>query len=259
MRSFFVIPLLLSACLVRQSTYDKKVAENKQLQAELDEAHKKQSETEKTLGDKVKDLEGQLGQLDEATRAKESELGKVKGEKAATETELAELRRQKEAAEKRIAAYKALQDKFRALVDTGKLQVVFRNGQMTLKLPSGILFPSGSAKLSKDGEKALADVVNVLMQFKDRRFVVAGHTDNQPIKTGEFPNNWYLSTARANSVVQFMIKQTFPAKSLAAAGYGEFDPVADNANEQGREQNRRIEIILVPNLEELPSLTGNQP
>ena len=173
--------------------------------------------------------------------------------------ELAELRRQKEAAEKRIAAYKALQDKFRALVDTGKLQVVFRNGQMTLKLPSGILFPSGSAELSKGGETALADVVKVLMTFKDRRFVVAGHTDNQPIKTAKFPNNWYLSTARANSVVQFMIKQGFPAKSLAAPGYGEFDPVAANDNDKNREQNRRIEIILVPNLEELPSLTGDQP
>ena len=255
MRALFLISLFLGACLVRQSTYDKKVAENKQLQADLDAAHG----NEKTLGDKIKDLQGQLGQLDEATKAKESELGKVKGEKASTEQELAELRRQKEAAEKRIAAYKALQDKFRALVDTGKLQVVFRNGQMTLKLPSGILFPSGSAKLSKDGEKALGDVVTILLQFKDRRFVVAGHTDNQPIKTAEFPNNWYLSTARANSVVQFMIKDQFPAKSLAAAGYGEFDPVADNATEPGREQNRRIEIILVPNLEELPSLTGNQP
>jgi chemotaxis protein MotB len=255
MRSLVFITLLLGACLVRQSTYDKKVDENKQLQSELSAAN----EHGKTLDDKIKELQGQLGQLDEASKAKESELGKVKGDMAATESELAELRRQKEAAEKRIAAYKALQDKFRALVDTGKLQVVFRNGQMTLKLPSGILFPSGSAKLSKDGEKALADVTSVLMQFKDRRFVVAGHTDNQPIKTSEFPNNWYLSTARANSVVQFMIKQQFPAKSLGAAGYGEFDPVADNSTDAGREQNRRIEIILVPNLEELPSLTGDQP
>ncbi len=130
---------------------------------------------------------------------------------------------------------------------------------MTLKLPSGILFPSGSDALSKEGKGALADVVKVLLQFKDRRFLVAGHTDNQPIKTAQFPNNWYLSTARANSVVQFMISQGFPAAGLAAAGYGEFDPVAKNNVEKNREQNRRIEIILVPNLEELPSLTGATP
>ncbi len=255
----FALACLSTSGCVKRSTYDAALAKNKELTTELDTANKKQADTEKTLGDKIKDLQGQLGQLDETTKSKEAELGKVQGEKAASEKELAELRRQKELAEKRIAAYKALQDKFRALVDTGKLQVVFRNGQMTLKLPSGILFPSGSASLSKGGETALADVVKILLDFKDRRFMVAGHTDNEPIKTAEFKNNWYLSTARANSVVQFMIKQSFPAKNLAAAGYGEFDPVADNKTEPGKEQNRRIEIILVPDLAELPSLTGNTP
>ncbi len=255
----FAVAAAVTGGCVKQSTYDAALDENKRLQGELADAQKKQAETEKTLGDKIKELDSQLGNLDETTKNKEAELGKVQGEKAETEKELAELRRQKEAAEKRIAAYKALQDKFRALVDTGKLQVVFRNGQMTIKLPSGILFPSGSADLSKGGQGALADVVKILLEFKDRRFMVAGHTDDQPIKTREFPNNWYLSTARANSVVQFMIKQGFPSKALGAAGYGEFDPVADNKTEAGREQNRRIEIILVPNLEELPSLTGNTP
>jgi len=287
MRNRWLFVLWLSAACVKQSTYDAALAENHRLQVELDASQKKQVETEKTLGDKIKELQGQLGTLDETTRtkeaelgkikgekeareaelgkvkgekeAREAELGKVKGEKEAREAELGELRRQKEAAEKRIAAYKSLQDKFRALVDTGKLQVVFRNGQMTLKLPSGILFPSGSADLSKGGQQALTEVTNVLMQFKDRRFLVAGHTDNQPIKTAAFPNNWYLSTARANSVVQHMIKGGFPARNLAAAGYAEFDPVSPNTTEPGREQNRRIEIILVPNLEELPSLTGKQP
>jgi chemotaxis protein MotB len=267
------LALLLAGCLVKKSTHQKALDENARLAQELATSRQQQADTEKTLGDKIKELESQLGMLDETARSKESELGKIRGEKAATESELgkvrgqkeatekelAELRRQKEAAEKRIAQYKALQEKFRALVDTGKLQVVFRNGQMTLKLPSGILFPSGSDELSKSGQAALGEVVKVLMQFKDRRFVVAGHTDNQPIRTAKFRNNWYLSTARANSVVQYMIKERFPAKNLAAAGYGEFDPVARNDTDASRELNRRIEIILVPNLEELPSLTGNQP
>lgn len=253
---YLLFAAALSTGCVKKSTYKKALDENAKLKAEMADNAKKAADREKTLDQKIKELEGQLGLLDETTKAN---IGKLQGEKAATEAELAELRRQKEAAEKRIAAYKALQDKFRALVDTGKLQVVFRNGQMTLKLPSGILFASGSADLSKDGEKALSEVVTILMQFKDRRFVVAGHTDSQAIKTAQFKNNWYLSTARANSVVQFMIKQQFPAKSLAASGYGEFDPVSPNDTDANRELNRRIEIILVPNLEELPSLTGNQP
>ena len=252
---YVLLAVALTGC-VKKSTYKKSLAENARLKAELADHQTRTAAAEKSLADKIKELQGQLGILDETSKA---EIGKVKGEKATTEAELAELRRQKEAAEKRIAAYKALQDKFRALVDTGKLQVVFRNGQMTLKLPSGILFPSGSADLSKAGETALSEVVAILMQFKDRRFGVAGHTDTQPIKTAQFKNNWYLSTARANSVVQYMIKQQFPAKNLAASGYGEFDPVSPNDTEPNRELNRRIEIILVPNLEELPSLTGNQP
>lgn len=255
MLRIIILALALSGC-VKKSTYQKQLDANAKLKADMADAAKKAADHEKSLGDKIKELQSKLGILDETSK---SEIGKVRTEKEATEKELAELRRQKEAAEKRIAAYKAMQDKFRKLVDTGKLKVVFRNGQMTLKLPSGILFPSASADLSKEGKAALAEVVAILTQFSDRRFVVAGHTDAQRINTPQFKNNWYLSTARANSVVQFMIEQKFPAKNLAASGYGEFDPVAPNTDEAGRELNRRIEIILVPNLEELPSLTGNQP
>ena len=240
--------VVLTGC-VKRSTYDKALAET----ARLKQAH---AVAQKQLVDQIDVLQGKLVGLG---KDKDFELAKLRGEKTATEKELVELRRQKEAAEKRIAAFKAMQEKFRALVDTGKLQVAFRNGQMTLKLPSGILFPSGSAELSKAGQTALGEVVKILLQFNDRRFVVAGHTDNQPIKTVAFKNNWYLSTARANSVVQYMIKEQFPPQHLAAAGYGEFDPVAKNDTDQSRELNRRIEIILVPNLEELPSLTGTQP
>ncbi len=259
LRTALLLAALVTPGCVKNSTHQKALAENKRLSGELADTRQKLAETEQSLSAKIKELQGQLGILDETTKSKEAELGKVRGEKDASMAELAELRRQKEATEKRLAAYKALQDKFRALVDTGKLQIVFRNGQMTLKLPSGILFPSGSDALSKDGQAAIGEVVKILMEFKERRFIVAGHTDNQRIKTKQFPNNWYLSTARANSVVQFMIAQSFPAKSLSAAGYGEFDPVAPNDDDKNREQNRRIEIILVPNLEELPSLTGAQP
>ena len=129
---YVLLALALTGC-VKKSTYKKALDENARLKAEMADQQKAAAAKEQTLDDKIKELQGQLGQLDETTKAN---IGKLQGEKAATEAELAELRRQKEAAEKRIAAYKALQDKFRALVDTGKLQVVFRNGQMTLKLPS---------------------------------------------------------------------------------------------------------------------------
>ena len=215
--------------------------------------------------DRIAQLEGDLektrGELDTARSGKsmtEVELQRVQGEKDASDAELAELREKREADLRRLAAFQDLQDRFKSMVDAGDLEVVFRKGQMTLKLPSGVLFPSGNAELSEKGQKTLARVVKVLLELKDKRFLVAGHTDNVPIKTELFANNWYLSTARAISVVQFMVEQGFPAKQLAAAGYADTDPVAKNKTARGRRKNRRIEIIVVPDLSDLPKL-ARQP
>jgi chemotaxis protein MotB len=189
----------------------------------------------------------------------QSERGELAKGMKATEKELAELRKQREAAEKRLKAFRDLKKRFAKLVDTGKLKVVFRHGQMVLELPSGILFASGQAALSKAGQAALQEVLDILLEFKDRRFVIAGHTDTDRIKSRKFKNNWDLSTARALSVVQFMIQAGFPATNVGAAGYGEFDPVAPNDTPENKQLNRRIEIILVPDLSELPGLTEQDP
>jgi chemotaxis protein MotB len=260
--SALTIALLATGCGVNKGTHQKALDRISTLETEL----KDEKDASKRKDDRILELGGELDTKSaeteterKAREAREAELAKERGEKEATIAELTELRRQRDAAEKRIAAYKALQARFRELVDTGKLEVLFRNGQMVLKLPSGILFPSASAKLSEAGLTALTEVANALSEFKDRRFTIAGHTDNQPIKTKEFKNNWYLSTARAISVLEFLVDFGFPAKNLSAAGYGEQDPIAANDTAPNREQNRRIEIILVPNLEELPSLTGEAP
>jgi chemotaxis protein MotB len=220
-------------------------------QRTLDELTATQGELSKTRGERD-DLKRQLGMT-------EDERGKLAKGMKATEAELAELRKQRAANEKRLAAFRDLKKRFAKLVDTGKLEVGFRNGQMLLKLPSGILFPSGQADLTKPGQAALSEVTTILLEFKDRRFVIAGHTDTDPIKSRKFKNNWDLSTARALSVVQFMVGAGFPPTSLAASGYGEFDPVAPNDKEENKQLNRRIEIILVPDLSELPTLTGAEP
>jgi chemotaxis protein MotB len=257
-----VLVLACAACGVNEKVHKKALARITLLEGELDSERSSSAKKDQKILELGGELDTTKAETDaerKAREAREIELAKERGEKEATLAEVAELRRQREAADKRIAAYKQLQAKFRSLVDTGNVEVLFRNGQMVLKLPSGILFASGQAKLSPEGTTALTEVLAVLEPFKTRRFVVAGHTDTQPIKSKAFPNNWYLSTARAISVLEFMIDAGFPATNLAAAGYGEFDPIAANDTPQNREQNRRIEIILVPNLEELPSLTGEQP
>ena len=251
--------LALTSGCVKRSTHDKALAHVSSLEGQLAEEQKQRMDRDERIKVLETDLARLRGEYDSTSRTKEDELTRIKGEKEATQAELDELRRQRDAQEQRLAAYKQLQQKFRALVDSGRLEIGFRNGQMVVKLPSGILFPSGSDQLSPAGQSALAEVIKVLLEFKDRRFLVAGHTDNVPIKTRAFRNNWVLSTARAVAVVEFMVAQGMPPVNVAAAGYGEQDPVASNDSDPNRELNRRIEIILVPNLSELPQLTVDQP
>lgn len=241
----------LLGCGVKKVTHQRVLDELTATQGELDQTR---SERDKLLTDK----ESLSTDLDDSAKAEaeaSARAAKLAADMQATEAELLELRKQREAAEKRLAAFRDLTAKFQSLVDTGKLKVTFRQGQMVLELPSGVLFSSGQAKLSSGGEAALQEILNVLTEFKDRRFMIAGHTDNIPIKSRKFKSNWLLSTARAVSVVVYMTEKSgFEATKLAATGYGEFAPVADNENDEGRAQNRRIEIILVPDLSELPSL-----
>jgi chemotaxis protein MotB len=173
----------------------------------------------------------------------------------ASRAELDELRKQKEDADKRNAIFKAITEKLHALIGSGKLQVVMRHGRMIVKLPASVLFPSGSAELSKDGLVAVAEVAHILKQFPERQFEVAGHTDNIPVAPNSpFKNNLELSSARAVTVAEALEKGGMNGARLAAAGYSEFQPYASNAKETGRQENRRIEIVLVPNLSELSAL-----
>ena len=116
---------------------------------------------------------------------------------------------------------------------------------------SEVLFPSGSAELQPSGEKQLASVAQRLIEIsakipKEINWVlqVDGHTDTVRIATPQFPSNWELSTARATSVVKFLISQGLPAHRLAAAGYGEFQPLEEGLDEASRRRNRRIELKL---------------
>jgi len=99
-------------------------------------------------------------------------------------------------------------------------------------------------------------VASILTTFPDRIFQVAGHTDNVPIDNARFASNWELSAARAVTIVEFLIDKGMAAENLSAAGYADTQPVAGNLTEEGRAQNRRIEIVLQPNLDELPDLSS---
>jgi chemotaxis protein MotB len=145
--------------------------------------------------------------------------------------------------------YEEVLSRFRSLIDAGRLSVSIARGRMVINLPQDILFASGSADLGADGRRTLAEVAGVLAEFQDRRFQVEGHTDDRPISTAQFPSNWELSAARALSVVKLLVAQGVSPENLSGAGYGEYHPVAVNETVEGRRLNRRIEIVMLPNLD----------
>ena len=216
-------------------------------QAKLAEAGAARDELSKKLDAAMQAHTGERSQLFQQVEAARKELD-------AAGKQLEELKRAKAAAEQRAATYQSLTKKLRAMTDAGQLKVKIREGRMIIALPNDVLFDSGKAQLKKEGKDALAQLAGVLKSFNDRKFQVAGHTDDDPIKTARFPSNWELSTARAVDVTRFLIEQGMDPKQLSAVGYGEFDPVMANDTEEHKAQNRRIEIALQPNISDLPPI-----
>lgn len=118
-------------------------------------------------------------------------------------------------------------------------------------IQSGVLFDSGSADLGVFGATQLKELANLLIEIEteiptELKWVlrIDGHTDNRPINTPEFPSNWELSAARAISVAKYLIEQGVPPRRVAAAGFGEFQPLSDGNDEASYRRNRRIELKL---------------
>jgi chemotaxis protein MotB len=198
-------------------------------------------------------LKTRLEKLGENVDKLTGQNGLLSGSLAELKTHLDELRRQKEAADEAAATFRSLVRKFRSMIDAGQLKVSIRDGRMLIAMPNDVLFDSGRTEIKPGARVTLARVASVLSSIDNRHFVVAGHTDNVPIHTDRFASNWELSTGRAVEVVKFLIDHGLRPQVLAAAGYGEYDPVASNADAEHRALNRRIEIVLQPNLSELPS------
>jgi len=179
-----------------------------------------------------------------------------KGEMNAMEAALAEAAAREAQAAKRLAEYNSMLKQLKSMIDAGKLKVRVTRNKMVIELPEAVLFASGSAKLKKEGVRVLAELGPVLASLKGREFQVGGHTDTKPIRTKRFPSNWELSGARSIDVSKLLIEYGVPGNRVSAAAYAATQPVAENDTPEGRALNRRIEIALQPNLDELPDLSS---
>ncbi|HEX7670736.1 MAG TPA: OmpA family protein [Polyangiaceae bacterium] len=226
---------------------------------------------DKSLADAQVTAQNQQTKLDDATAQNEqfrtelerlgknadallTEKGTLASALAEAKARLEELRKAQAASDARAALFRQLALKFQKMIDAGTLKITLRDGRMVIELANDVLFDSGQTNIKPDGQKAIAQVAAILKTIPGRRFQVAGDTDNVPIETARFPSNWELSAARAVEVVRLLVAHGVRPGLLSAAGYGEFDPIAPNDAPAGRSKNRRIEITLQPNIEELVAI-----
>lgn len=148
-----------------------------------------------------------------------------------------------------------VREAFGDLIRSDQLTVRGNELWIEIELKSSLLFGSGDAMPSDMAFSIVDKVAKILKPF-DNPIHVEGFTDNLPISTAQYPTNWELSTARAASMVRMMAMEGIDPRRLAAVGYGEFQPVADNATADGRGRNRRVVLVISRNLDVRRSITS---
>lgn len=141
-----------------------------------------------------------------------------------------------------------VREEFASLLGDGQLQIRANELWLELELSSSLLFPVADAVPRQEGFDIVEKIAKILSPY-DNPVQVEGFTDNLPISTPQYPTNWELSAARAASIVRMMVMDGVAPGRLAAVGYGEFQPVADNATAEGRARNRRVVLIISRNTE----------
>lgn len=154
-----------------------------------------------------------------------------------------------------------LEDRLKNEIGDKEVKVQMQDRGLVITFVAEVLFDSGKDKLRVDSLDKLAKVSSVLKTtVKDLSIGIEGHTDNVPIRYSGWKSNWELSTARSVSVLHYLIDdQGISPVRLSATGYGEYRPVASNDSKEGRQQNRRVEIVILPKSEKIKSSDQNIP
>lgn len=269
-----ILGLSLSACGHSEDEWRAQLAKYDALSAqnvkEKQTSAEKQAELEKALA-LVTQLKDQLQKMGINLEALNEQLEQSGTENKELAKDLEEMTRALEEYKARAAQlerirqrFELLRSKLKKLTELG-LKVEIRRNRMVIRLPGDVLFASGQDKLREQGTKvldAVADVVRNDKQLQERYFQIAGHTDDKPLSGGRFGDNWGLSLMRARQVLLYLIAPVDAKEGgggldplrLHAAGYGETDPVMKNDTDDGRQQNRRVELVLMPDVEEMLDL-----
>ncbi len=232
-----------------QSQYDLMVAQNEAYEQKLDQMRMKGAKESANYQADIDAKNQELQRKEDALKSLESELiakEKLLIEREERVTELEEMIKRKDDAMKQLKT--RVSNALKGFENKG-LTVIEKNGKIYVSLEAKLLFASGSTTVEPDGKKALVDLAKVLENEKDLEIIVEGHTDTDKLASAAHPkNNWELSVLRSTAVVEIMIGNSkMNPMQLMAAGRGEYHPV----DQKDKAKNRRIEVIISPNLNEL--------
>jgi len=192
------------------------------------------------------------GKYEKLEADKNQEISNLQDQKQSLQEQIASLEKEKHALEatsqQSQTQFDALVKKLSAEVEQGQLQVRQYQNMLSVDVAEKIFFDSGRAVLKEGGKEVLAKVGEALKSYDNKVIRVVGYTDNVPIAKSMqnvYPTNWELSVARATNVVRYLQDVGVPPERMVAAGRGEFAPIAPNDTPEGRQKNRRIEIMLI--------------
>lgn len=231
-------------------------ADSRSLQQQLDAA--RQSNTELKQG--MSELKNTLDKSMDATKQGSVNIAKLVDEINASNAYIKQL---VEAKSKSDSLNIALTNKLTRSLTTDELKEVdvkVLKGVVYISLADNMLFKTGSYEVNSRAMETLSKIAKIIKDYKDYDVLVEGNTDNVPISRTNIRNNWDLSALRASSIVQ-VLQNDFgvnPAR-LSAAGRGEYNPIADNDTDLGRQRNRRTEIIVTPKLDQFLDLIDKAP
>ncbi|MFH2009581.1 MAG: flagellar motor protein MotB [bacterium] len=242
-----LLALIATGCGVDKDVHDRVLAKNKRLERDMKSLKQQSAEQLQKIASLESDLKSIRNNFESKLADKKAELAKRLAELAIAKQAVEELNRIKKELADAEALRTKLREQFQAMISAGQLQLVNVNGRLVIKMASKILFKSGRANTTSKGAQTLKQIATILAKI-DRHFQVAGHTDDVPMKSRKYQDNWALSGHRATVVVRLLEKNGVPGNRLSAAGFSQFQPVASNRTKDGKQLNRRIEITLLPSI-----------
>ena len=223
--------------------------------ADLSRLNKELQKLEQELQDKGNNLiekESALMEREKTVKELKTKLDRLQADLQLREKRVNELQRQISAKDSAVNAMRIkISEALTGFEDKG-IKVETKNGKVYVSMESQLLFRSGRTDVDEEGRKALLQLAGALNKDKGFEIMIEGHTDSIPIKTARFEDNWDLSVLRATSMLRILTTEGgVSSQRIIPAGRGEYLPVASNSTESGRAQNRRIEIIIAPDLSEI--------